>query len=361
VRHLPGRIRSHVACEVVRNLDQFPVDHLHHLGTGGLRFQAERALRKSGVRRHLGSLIHAARASGAPVLHSHFGNHGWANSRGAGAAGLRHVVTFYGADVSHLPATDARWYARYRDMFTHVDLVLCEGPFMAGAVRDLGCPADKLLVHHLGVDPDRIPFRPRQHPGTGPLRVLLAATFREKKGIPDGIEALASLAGEGIPLEITLIGDAADPGRDGPEKQKILDVLLRTGLESSTRRLGFTTYAELLAEADTHHVFLAPSRRAADGDTEGGAPVTLIEMAAAGMPIVSTTHCDIPEVVVDGKTGMLAGERDTVGLSRCLRWWHGNPNLWPAVLAAGRERVETEFNAARQGERLACVYERLAG
>ena len=64
-----------------------------------------------------------------------------------------------------------------------------------------------------------------------------------------------------------------------------------------------------------HDVFLAPSVTASNGDTEGGAPVAIIEMAASGMPIVSTRHCDIPSVVLDGVTGLLAAERDSEGLA----------------------------------------------
>jgi len=74
--------------------------------------------------------------------------------------------------------------------------------------------------------------------------------------------------------------------------------------------LGFQPHAILFEEAYKNHIFLSPSVTALDGDTEGGAPVTIIEMAATGMPIISTKHCDIPEVIKDGVTGFLANERD---------------------------------------------------
>ena len=82
---------------------------------------------------------------------------------------------------------------------------------------------------------------------------------------------------------------------------------------------------------------------ASDGDTEGGAPVTLIELSATGMPIVSTTHCDIPNVVRDGKSGLLAPERDVDGLAERLRWMIENSEKWPAMGKAGRDYVSAEF------------------
>jgi len=205
------------------------------------------------------------------------------------------------------------------------------------------------------VDITRIPFRPRSRPVDEPLRVLIAAAFREKKGIPTAIEALA-LARDEIPVEVTIIGDAPADARGQAEKRKILDTLARTGLASRTRLLGYVPHQTMVEEAERHHVFLSPSRTASDGDTEGGAPVSIIEMAASGMPVVSTRHCDIPEVIVPGVTGLLSDEDDIAGLAHHLIWLYRHPRLWPDMIVSGRHRVETEFNAAVQGERLGAVY-----
>ncbi len=356
VRYLPAPVESHVVCETALNLDQFPIPRLHSLrDESRLRFTWDRGLRRLGVRAHLGGLEARARGVGADVVHSHFGNVGWADLAAARRAGCRQVVTFYGLDVDFLPRSDPRWYVRYREMFARVDRVLCEGPFMARAVVQLGCPPEKVRVHHLGVSVGEIPFRPRTWRPGEPLRVLLAATFREKKGLPYGLEALARIKDD-LPLEITVIGDAPDDARSRAEKQRILDTVARGGLASRTRLLGYRPHAEFLDEAYRHHVFLSPSVTASDGDSEGGAPVGLIEMAASGMPVVSTTHCDIPEVIVPGTTGLLAPERDVDALAGYLRWLAAHPGAWPRMLVAGRRRIEEEFNAAEQGRRLAAIY-----
>jgi colanic acid/amylovoran biosynthesis glycosyltransferase len=115
-----------------------------------------------------------------------------------------------------------------------------------------------------------------------------------------------------------------------------------------------------MEEARRHHVFLSPSVVAADGDTEGGAPVSLIEMSASGMMIVSTTHCDIPGVILDGQTGLLAPERDVDALVDHLHWIVSHPERWLDMQRAGRAHMEAEFDARRQGERLAAIYRELA-
>ncbi len=64
----------------------------------------------------------------------------------------------------------------------------------------------------------------------------------------------------------------------------ILDTLRERRLEESVTLMGFVARDELRRQAYLHDVFLAPSVTAANGDSEGGAPVTLIEMAATGLP-----------------------------------------------------------------------------
>jgi colanic acid/amylovoran biosynthesis glycosyltransferase len=114
----------------------------------------------------------------------------------------------------------------------------------------------------------------------------------------------------------------------------------------------------LFEQAYEHDVFLSPSVTAADGDTEGGAPVTILEMAATGMPVVSTRHCDIPAVLPDG---LLADERDVEGLHVLLAELIDAPDDWERRCRAAREHIERDYNAVRQGEALAAIYREVTG
>jgi colanic acid/amylovoran biosynthesis glycosyltransferase len=226
---------------------------------------------------------------------------------------------------------------------------------MAQRIRELGCPEEKLRVHHLGVAVDRIDYRPRTWQPGEPLRVLLAATFHEKKGIPFALRALGELNRE-APVWITLIGDENKNSGVRSDKANILRAIEECGLQSVTRMMGYQPHRVLLREAYANHVYLAPSITAGDGDTEGGAPVALIEMMASGMPVVASRHCDIPNIVIDQRTGLLAEERDVDGLLRSLKWLLANPQQWATLTAAGRKHVESEFDSRVQGRRLAAIY-----
>lgn len=359
VRHLSAPATPHIVCEHKENLNQFSMPHIHSLSDApGWRRIYDRGMRKLGIRRHLDFLVQQCKSLDADILHSHFGHYGWAELGAARAAGVKHVVTFYGLDVNFLPRQDPRWpQKRYPELFADIDLILCEGSHMGQCIADLGCPPQKIKIQHLGVRIGEIAFTPRSWRKDEPLRVLIAASFREKKGIPYALEALAKIQ-ERVDLEITIIGDAGSELRNQREKEKILEVITRHGFKK-IRRLGYQPQHVLMQEAYQHHVFLSPSVTAADGDTEGGAPVSLIEMSASGMMIVSTTHCDIPEVIVHGETGLLAPERDVEGLVAHLNWLIDHPASWETMTQRGRAHVLKHYDASTQGEQLTRHYQHL--
>ena len=165
---------------------------------------------------------------------------------------------------------------------------------------------------------------------------------------------------EHVNLELTLIGSHNGSEPMVREEQKIDDALDAFDMRRRTRILGRQSYAELMAAAYQSHIFLQPSVTGSDGDSEGGAPVSIIDMAASGMPVVSTTHCDIPEVLPKSVGHLLADERDVSGLEERLLWLIENPQSWREIAVSGREHIEKEFNAITQGERLAEIYRQVA-
>ena len=98
-------------------------------------------------------------------------------------------------------------------------MILCEGPHMACCLKKLGCPSEKISVHHLGIEIDKIPFIPRKYTPGDSVRILIAASFREKKGIPYALEALGEF-NKMVPVDVTIIGDSSYEKRSKIEKKK---------------------------------------------------------------------------------------------------------------------------------------------
>ena len=131
------------------------------------------------------------------------------------------------------------------------------------------------------------------------------------------------------------------------------------GLGDRIDLLGYRPYPEYLEELARAHFLLAPSITAADGDSEGGAPVCLIDAQALGVPIVATTHCDIPEVTRPDGSALLAPERDVPALADRLDELLSHPERWAAMGRAGRAHIEAEFDIRTQVDRMADLYEEL--
>ncbi len=210
VRFADG-IESVVLADQLLNLDMFPWTPVYSprsaLGRHSQVLRARALVSRFGVAAHPGVYKRAVRAHAPQVLHSHFGDRGWRDLPLCADYGLRQVVTFYGYDVGYLRTGGEQWRRRYDRLFERADLFLCEGPFMAASLVDLGCPEDKVRVQRLGVDVAAIPYRARVPDGGGSLRVLMASAFTEKKGIPYGLEAVSQLAQAGRSVQVTIIGD----------------------------------------------------------------------------------------------------------------------------------------------------------
>ncbi len=344
------RYRSVVVTQQTQNLEEFPIDTVYTAtarSPGARLFN--RAVRKlTGEYPFYGAILEREKAG---LIHAHFGFEGCRCLRAQRASGLPMLTTFYGVDASS-HALLSRWRRRYRRLFAAGTAFVVEGNSMRQRLEQIGCPSEKIRVCHLGIDLERIPCQPRARPEE--VRFLICAGFREKKGIPYALEALGRIATTTtVPFSVTLIGD-------GPDRPIIEQAIVRHGLADRVECLGALPYSRVIAELQRCHILLQPSVTAADGDTEGGAPVILLDAQASGMPVVATRHADIPEYVVDGKTGLLAPERDAEAfadrIGSLLQWESAR---WQQMGKDGRLHVEQNYNAGRQRQELEGLYDQI--
>lgn len=86
--------------------------------------------------------------------------------------------------------------------------------------------------------------------------------------------------------------------------------------------------------------------------------MVLADMAATGIPIVSTDHADIPELIVDKETGLLADEGNVDSLLDRLVWLTEHQSDWERMTRAGRQHIEAEFSRSTQARRMESLYDR---
>jgi colanic acid/amylovoran biosynthesis glycosyltransferase len=356
VSELEKHCENTVICEKTTLLDQFGKPYIRSFSESSVLMQfVQRLLKKSRIIASLPFYIKTLKDSKTQLLHSHFGHIGVAGAKIAHKMDIPHVVSFYGMDIHQVPKSDPSWLAEYSRMFELTKMVLSEGQYMAKSIIALGCDSDKVKVHPLGIDLENISYNPCKYISNNTLKILIAGSFREKKGIPLALNAIAQLRNR-YDIRVTIVGDASSDTESQAEKKRILDTISAQKLEDIVDFKGFLSHAALNELAADHHVFLSPSIHAKNGDCEGGAPVSIIEMAASGMLIVSSTHCDIPGVIQHGVTGFLAQENDINDLVFQLETAISNPERWPEMQNRARKHIETHFDARNQAEKLASLY-----
>ena len=122
--------------------------------------------------------------------------------------------------------------------------------------------------------------------------------------------------------------------------------------------LGWKQQTEVAALIEQADIVLAPSVTGRDGDCEG-IPVSLMESMAKGLPVISTLHSGIPELIEDGVSGYLLPERDIVELSNKIGHLIANPKLRSDMGKAGRAQVVRAYNIDLLNDRLVDILQRL--
>ena len=298
-----------VVCRARENPTDFPFDRISVVPEVWSRAHPERWI-SAAVGRLTGRTLWQRRiepvvTSRRPaVVHAHFGQVAARVLPVVLRLRLPLVTSFYGYDATAFAQTSAGRRS-LAPLFRVGALFLAEGPVMRQRLIDIGAPADRIQVVPIGVDLSRYP---RWQPDRDAPRVLFVSRFVEKKGLPDAIRAFAQAHARMPALRLRIIGD-------GPDRARGLQVAREMDVAHAIEWLGLQSHAVVIDELRRAMVILQPSLTAANGDTEGGAPTTLIEAQAIGVPIVATRHADIPNIVPEGKGIRLVAERDVDGLA----------------------------------------------
>jgi colanic acid/amylovoran biosynthesis glycosyltransferase len=299
--------------------------------------------KRRGLGLHASDLVCALQIDRAPdVIVANFGQNGIVAARIKQAffPEARLAVIFHGYDLSAYVA--AHGWEGYRRAAPAIDIAIAVNRPWASLLA-ANVPLRAIAIHHLGVDLARIPARDRTGRG-GRFAVLFVGRMVEKKGLRVLLAAIAALRAQGRDLEVQAIGD-------GPEEIALRAEASAAGLDGSVTFHGSQPHDVVLRMMNRCDCLALPSVTAANGDQEG-IPVTLMEAMAAGLPVVSTYHSGIPELVTDGETGLLVPERDADALAGAIGRVMTEIGLADRLAANARRFVAAEFNAAIQNRRL---------
>jgi len=210
-----------------------------------------------------------------------------------------------------------------------------------------GGPVPNLVVLHVGIDGRRFAPEggaPAGNDTSAPPRIVSVGTLHEVKGQRHLIAAARILAERGTAFELSFVGD----GPDRTELESLAGSVPPIGRVTFLGSLTRDRIVELLKDAD---LLVAPSVPTASGKREG-IPVVLIEAMASGVAVVASRLSGIPELVEDDVTGLLVPPGDESALAEAIASLLGDRERRARLAAAGRQRVEADFDLDRNAARL---------
>ena len=284
------------------------------------------------------------------VIHCHFGIMGRiaAYLREIGALRGKLATTFHGVDMS---ACLDREPDLYKHLFARGELFLPVSAHWRDKLVAHGCDPARIYIHRMGIDPARFPLTRRERP-LRPMRTLTIGRLVEKKGIEYGLRAVARLAGEAIPLRYDIIGD-------GPLRPRLEKLASELGIADRVGFHGPMVQRDVIRAMQESDILLAPSVTDATGDQEG-IPVTIMEAMATGMPVISSWHSGIPELVEDNKSGLLLAEKDVDGIAAAIASLIAAPQRRSDMGVAARAKIIADYNIEKLNRALETHYRALA-
>jgi glycosyltransferase involved in cell wall biosynthesis len=232
--------------------------------------------------------------------------------------------------------------AALRQKVAAASFVVCISDYTRAQLMRIAHPRDweKLHVVRCGIDTGSFTQRPPRNVAKPP-RVLMVARLSPEKGHLVLLEAIKLLGDRGRYVEVDLIG----PGDYGDELRALATSL---GIADRVHFLGACSPSEINQQLRASDVFCLPS-------FAEGLPVALMEAMAVGVPVVTTYISGIPELVIDGWTGMVvpAGRADM--LASCIERLCDDDELYSSIVAAGRAKVEEQHELAHNVPALAAL------
>jgi len=249
------------------------------------------------------------------------------------------IVHFHGYDISVGEVVE-KYKHKYLEMFKYADFVIAVSKYMRNTLLNMGCPPEKLVWNPCAANDEYYGIQPKFNKKL----FIGAGRFTKKKAPQNTILAFEKVLKRHHDAELILAGDG--------ELFEVCRKLVKKKRLKNSVRLPGVFDPELLKKWFSDAIaFVQHSITAADGDMEG-TPVVVCEASLAGLPVISTLHAGIPDVIVDGVTGFLVPENDIDAMAEKMIWVLDNPEKAKAMGAAGKKNIHENFNEKKHIEKL---------
>ncbi len=246
--------------------------------------------------------------------------------------GVSYSLTAHANDVFCPPADHLS--VSLEELIRAARFVVTVSDFSVARLRErFPFAASKIFRVYNGIDTRAFPSAA---PATSAPLIVSVGRCIEKKGFPDLIAACARLRDRGTDFRCKIVGE-------GPMQKELAAAIARANLGEQVELTGPKSMGEVAALLQSARVFALPCVEEADGGMDN-LPTVIAEAMAARLPVVSTPIAGVPEMVVDGKTGLLVPPRSPARLADGLAQMLADPGRAVTLGRAGRSRALALFD-----------------
>lgn len=259
------------------------------------------------------------------------------------------VVSLRGADITKNEVRNNSGI--YQQLFYGADLFLPVCDYFKQIAIQLGCPENKIMVHHSAINCSQFFFKERKKKKNDIVHLISVCRLVEKKGLNFALEAIAKLVKKYKNIHFTIVGR-------GHWRTRLEEMVKKLKISDKVTFFGWGTHEQVVHLLNKSHIFLLPSITAENGDEEGIANA-LKEAMAMGLVTVSTHHAGTPELITDGVSGFLVPEKDSTALAAKMKYIIEHPKIWKSIGLAARKKIEDEFEIKQSIKELENLFNRL--
>ncbi|MCR9292949.1 MAG: glycosyltransferase [bacterium] len=276
----------------------------------------------------------ASMQRGITHLHAHFASSAASVARIASKlSNIPYSITAHAKDIFHESVDHGDLESKLLD--SSVTFTVSDFNLRHFQDRFASPAASKVVRLYNGMHLDQFPY---ESPLNRPPRIIAVGRFVEKKGFASLVEACMILRSRQVRFNCGIVGS-------GELQAELHSQIRALQLDAQVQLLGPQPQKVVKQLVRESAVMAAPCINGSDGNRDG-LPTVLLEAMALGTPCVSTDVTGIPEVIVDGETGLLVGQRDPQALADALARLLADSEQRASLAGAARGLIEREFNIA---------------
>lgn len=240
------------------------------------------------------------------------------------------IVHFHGYDASCYDQLEIN--DKYKGVFEYASYIVCVSRKMEKDLLDMGCPSNKLIYNVCGPRDDFFEVEPRFQN----QQFLAIGRFVDKKAPYYLILSFLEVIKEFPKARLIIIGS-------GELWNTCKNLISYFGLETQVGLPGVISHDRCREYMKESMAFVQHSVTAENGDSEG-TPVGVLEASAAGLPIISTKHAGIADVVNNGETGLLCEEHDVSAFTENMKSLLRHPEKAKRMGDQGKQFIKDNFS-----------------